>query len=116
MNDKYNKLSFLAYINNPMNWETISMVYTKNNIKYEKCELYSDFVQSLLITVFDTYMGDDVTPIDEQTNHFNWCWGKTIECFSDEGFLFNNQNLYDYFLEFSFEVFYTNKDKLKKDK
>ena len=32
-----------------------------------------------------------------------------------EGFLFNNLNLYNYFLEFSFEVFYTNKDKDKKE-
>ena len=35
MKDKYNKLSFLAYINNPMSWEAIYMVYNKNNIKYK---------------------------------------------------------------------------------
>ena len=115
MSEQYDKSRFLAYIHQPMSFEAIQMIYTKNNIIFQKCELFNDFVKSLLLTVFDTYMGDDVTAQNEQLNHFNWCWGKTIECFSDEGFLFNNQNLYDYFLEFSFEVFYTNKDKLKKD-
>ena len=115
MSEQYDKSRFLAYIHQPMSFEAIQMIYTKNNIIFQKCELFNDFVKSLLLTVFDTYMGDDVTTPNEQLNHFNWCWCKTIECFSDEGFLFNNQNLYDYFLEFSFEVFYTNKDKLKKD-
>ena len=115
MSEQYDKSRFLAYIHQPMSFEAIQMIYTKNNIIFQKCELFNDFVKSLLLTVFDTYMGDDVTTPNEQLNHFNWCWGKTIECFSDEGFLFNNQNWYDYFLEFSFVVFYTNKDKLKKD-
>ncbi len=115
MNDKYNKLSFLAYINNPMSWEAISMVYNKNNIKYEKCQLYSDFVQSLLITVFDTYMGDDVTPPQEQSNHFNWCWNRTIDIFKEEGIYFENERIMEYFSEFMFEVFYFNKEKNKLD-
>jgi hypothetical protein len=115
MNDKYDRLSFLAYINNPMTWEVITMVYTKNNIKYEKCQLYSDFVQSLLITVFDTYMGDDVTPQEEQNNHFIWCWNKTIEIFKEEGIHFKNDRIMEYFSEFMFEVFYFNQEKNKSD-
>jgi hypothetical protein len=115
MNDKYDRLSFLAYINNPMTWEVITMVYTKNNIKYEKCQLYSDFVQSLLITVFDTYMGDDVTPQEEQNNHFIWCWNKTIEIFKEEGINFKNDRIMEYFSEFMFEVFYFNQEKNKSD-
>jgi hypothetical protein len=58
-------------------------------------------------------MGDDVTNQNEQLNHFNWCWNKTLENFKGEGFLFHNKNLYNYFLEFCFEVFYSNKDKGK---
>jgi hypothetical protein len=98
-----------------MSKETIQMVYTKNNIIFQKCELFNDFVKSLLLTVFDTYMGDDVTDQKEQLNHFNWCWDKNIDGFKNEGFIFDNPNLYNYFLEFSFEVFYSNKDKSKKD-
>jgi hypothetical protein len=115
MNEQYDKSRFLAYIHQPMSFEATQMIYTKNNIIFQKCELFNDFVKSLLLKVFDTYMGDDITVPNEQLNHFNWCWAKTIESFHDEGFSFNNQNLYNYFLEFSFEVFYTNKDKLKKD-
>jgi hypothetical protein len=115
MSEQYDKSRFLAYIHQPMSFEAIQMIYTKNNIIFQKCELFNDFVKSLLLTVFDTYMGDDITTQNEQLNHFNWCWDKTIESFYGEGFSFNNQNLYNYFLEFSFEVFYTNKDKLKKD-
>ena len=115
MNENYDKSRFLAYIHQPMSWEAIQMIYTRNNIIFQKCELFNDFVKSLLLTVFETYMGDDVTNPNEQINHFNWCWVKTLESFMGEGFLFNNLNLYNYFLEFSFEVFYTNKDKDKKE-
>lgn len=115
MNENYDKSRFLAYIHQPMSSEAIQMIYTRNNILFQKCELFNDFVKSLLLTVFETYMGDDVTTPNEQINHFNWCWEKTLESFKGEGFLFNNLNLYNYFLEFSFEVFYTNKDKDKKE-
>lgn len=113
MNENYDKSRFLAYIHQPMSWEAIQMIYTKNNVIYQKCGLYNDFIKSLLITVFDTYMGDEITDSDEQLNHFNWCWDKTLNNFKDEGFLFQNKNLYSYFLEFCFEVFYSNKDKSK---
>lgn len=113
MNENYDKSRFLAYIHQPMSWEAIQMIYTKNNIIFQKCELFNDFVKSLLLTVFETYMGDDVTNPHEQLNHFNWCWNKTLDNFKDEGFMFQNNNLYNYFLEFTFEVFYSNKDKAK---
>jgi hypothetical protein len=115
MSENYDKSRFLAYIHQPMSSEAIQMIYTRNNIIFQKCELFNDFVKSLLLTVFETYMGDDVTNPNEQINHFKWCWEKTLESFKGEGFLFNNLNLYNYFLEFSFEVFYINKDKDKKE-
>lgn len=114
MNENYDKSRFLAYIHQPMSWEAIHMIYTKNDINFQKCELFNDFVKSLLLKIFETYMGDDVTQPEEQLNHFNWCWNKTLEEFKVEGILFENANLYNYFLEFSFEVFYSNKEKTKK--
>jgi hypothetical protein len=113
--DENNKNKFLNYIHKPMSLEAIKMVYTKHNIIYEKCELYLDFTKSLLIKIFDTYLGDDITNQDEQYNHFNWCWKKNIEDFKNEGFNFDEITLYSYFLEFSFEVFYSNKEKNKID-
>ena len=53
-----------------MSKESIMMIYGANNIRYEKCELFNDFVQSLLMLAFDTYMGDDVTDIDDLLDIF----------------------------------------------
>jgi hypothetical protein len=106
-----NKGNFFDYINNPLSQDSILMLYKVHNIKYEKCELYSDFVQSLLRIIFDTYLGDDVTSIEGQIKHFKWCWDKNISNFKKEGIHFENENLYHYFLEFTLEVFYSSPDK-----
>ena len=115
MNNKYDKLSFLAYIHNPISRESMNVLYASNNIKYEKCELYSDFVQSLFMLIFDTYMGDDYMTIEHQKKHFNWCWEKVVDNFKEEGIHFNSVKLYEYFLEFMFEVFYTYENKKRFD-
>jgi hypothetical protein len=104
--DNRKALNFLKYINTPMSKESITVLYNANNIKYEKCELYNEFIQSLIFLVYDTYMGDDITNENDQKNHFNWCWGKNIENFDKEGFIFNSLKLKNYFLEFMLEVYY----------
>ena len=116
--DKFNKNSFLGYINNPMGTEDMMLFYKENNIKYEKCELYSDFALSLIMTIFDTYMGDDVTSLDDQFKHFEWAWQKTILNFVEEGLDFEGNLLYEYFLEFMLEVYYpiVNKNEITIDK
>jgi hypothetical protein len=116
--NKFNKNSFLGYINNPITKEDMLLFYKENNIKYEKCELYSDFALSLIMTIFDTYMGDDVTSLDDQFKHFEWAWQKTILNFVEEGLDFEGNLLYEYFLEFMLEVYYpiTNKNEIDIDK
>ena len=116
--NKFNKSSFLGYINNPITKEDMMLFYKENNIKYEKCELYSDFALSLIMTIFDTYMGDDVTSLDDQFKHFEWAWQKTILNFVEEGLDFEGNLLYEYFLEFMLEVYYPiiNKDEITIDK
>jgi len=109
--NRFDRISFLAYIHNPMSRESIAVLYDANNIKFEKCELYSDFVQSLLMLIFSTYMGDEFTNLDDQFKHFEWCWDKTIKNFEEEGIFFNSNKLYNYFLEFMLEVFYSYPDK-----
>jgi hypothetical protein len=109
--DDYNRKNFLGYIKTPMTKEDMILLYRNNNIIMEKCELFSDFSISLLLTVFDTYMGDDVTILENQVKHFNWCWEKTVSKFIEEGLDFNSDILYDYFLQFSLEVFYTTPNK-----
>ena len=93
----------------------MNVLYASNNIKYEKCELYSDFVQSLLMLVFDTYMGDDIMTLEDQIKHFNWCWKKSINNFKLEGIFFDSDKLYNYFLEFTLEVFYNYETKKRFD-
>jgi hypothetical protein len=104
--DNRKALNFLKYINTPMSRESIIVLYSANNINFEKCELYNEFIQSLIFLVYDTYMGDDITNEKEQKNHFNWCWDKNIENFEKEGFIFNSLKLKSYFLEFMLEVYY----------
>jgi len=105
--DRYDRISFLAYVKTPMSRENIELLYDANNVKFEKCELYGDFVQSLLLLVFNTYMGAENTNLENQFKHFEWCWNKNIKNFEEEGIFFNNKKLYNYFLAFVFEMFYS---------
>lgn len=110
MDNKYNNKK-----NKVMTKESIELIYESNNIKFERCELYNDFVQSLLRIIFDTYMGDDVTDTKNKLNHFNWCWNKNINNFKNEGVFFNSDKLYQYFLAYVNEVFYNSNNKDKED-
>ena len=107
MDNNNKQRNLLAYINTPMSKESIMMMYDAHNVRFEKCELYNDFVQSLLRLAFDTYMGDEVTDVDQQTNHFDWCWKKVIDNFSKEGITFKLLGEHrDYLKEFMDDVFY----------
>lgn len=106
------RVEFLSYIRTPLSESSIVVLLSANNIKYERSQLYSDFIQSLLGIIFDTYMGDDITSGIERVNHFKWCWGKNIENFKEEGIHFAHTQIgYDYFLEFMYEVYYSIPDK-----
>lgn len=111
MDSEKERHNFLAYINAPMSKDAINVLYTAHNIHYEKCELFSDFVQSLLRMLFDTYMGDEATSPEQQIKHFNWCWQKNVSNFETEGLVFNSDRLHSYFLEFMMETYYTTPDK-----
>jgi len=107
----FRKTEFLAYINSAMSSENINALYESNNITFEKCNLYNDFIQSLIMLIFDTYMGDKITNSDNQLTHFNWCWEKNKNNFLLEGIVIDNPKLYIYFYEFIDEVFYLSKNK-----
>jgi len=106
MINKNKTLELLNYINKPMSRENIIIMYSAQNICYEKCELFSDFIQSLLNLIFDTYMGDDITSPAEQKNHFKWCWNKNIENFKAEGIIIGDYKSFTYFNEFMGDVYY----------
>jgi hypothetical protein len=115
MKNNFNRLNLLAYIHNPISLNDMIKIYDENNIKYDNCVLYGDFVQSFLGLIFDTYLGDEYTNLENQLKHFDWCWNKTINNFKKEGLNFREIKLYQYFLEFVLEVFYydTNKENQK---
>lgn len=91
--------------------ESMYFIYSSNNIIPEKCSLYNDFLQSLYLLIFDTYLGDDITDLHDQLKHFDWCWNKTIEIFRLEGFDFENIRFHDNILELTLEMYYTLCDK-----
>ena len=110
--DKNKTIEFLNYIKNPLSETSIAILYDANSVRFDKCQLYSDFVCSLLMLVFDTYLGDVITTEKQQIEHFNWCWNKNISNFKDEGIEFKSINeLLSYFKEFMVEVFYAIEDK-----
>jgi len=111
MDNKFDKTSLLAYLHNQISKDSVNVIYSSNNIKYEKCELYNDFVQSLLSLAFDTYLGDEFMKVEDQIKHFRWCWNKVVDNFKEEGIYFKSPKLYNYFLEFMLEVFYMYDDK-----
>ena len=115
MDNKNKKRDLLSYIKTPLSENSIAVLYSAHNIRYERCQLYSDFIQSLLLIIFDTYMGDDIMSDEEKVKHFNWCWNKNISNFKKEGIIFNNTDIgFNYFLEFILEVFYSVNDKESK--
>jgi hypothetical protein len=111
MTNKNKTLELFNYINTPMSKESVTVLYNANNITHEKCELYGDFIQSLMLLIFDTYMGDDITSTIEQKHHFKWCWDKNVENFKKEGIGIASIKLYGYFSEFTTEVYYLSSKK-----
>jgi hypothetical protein len=62
--------------------------------------------------IFNTYLGDDIMNEKSQKEHFKWCWNKVRTNFSNEGITINdNQDLYNYFMEFLYEVYYNSDNK-----
>ena len=102
-----NSDKFLKYIKNPINKRAMHILYSANKIKHDRCTIYKDFVMSLLLLVFETYLGDEITNPEQQMKHFNWCWDKNLENFKFEGLEFKyNKTLNVYFREFIMDTFY----------
>ena len=106
MSGDKNKIRFMNYITSPLSDDSIGILYSTNNVKFDRVNLYLDFVISLFNIVFDTYLGDDITSKKDQKNHFKWCWEKNVDNFKKEGIGFASNKLYNYFFDFIGEVYY----------
>ena len=101
--------NFFNYITKPIKPEEVDILFRANNVIREKMELYSDFTLTLNILVVNTYLGEIDTPKETKINltdednqkHFEWCWGKVIDIFQEEGVKFNREGEHlDYFKKF----------------
>jgi len=103
-----NSAEFIQYITKELTLEEMTLLYKANNINYDKCNLYYDFIMTLNRKVNNTFLGDDVINNEEDIkNHFVWCFNHTIKNFSKEGILFMETDLLkEYFFNFYVELFY----------
>jgi hypothetical protein len=103
-----NNIKFINYMSKPLIDDTITILYSKNNVKFDRTTVYLDFILSFLHLSFDTYLGDDIMTPEDQINHFNWCWKTNIDNFKKENIHFNdNLELKNYFKDFMVEIYYT---------
>jgi len=102
---KFNE--FFNYIQSPISKESVLVTLNNEGVVHQRVSLYCDFVLTLLKCCFDTYMGDDITNEEQQSNHFNWCFKKTIDTFQLEDInLGTLTELKGYYREFLVEVYY----------
>ena len=98
---------FLKYMSKPLTKKNLDLVYTSNNIVFERAELYRDFILTLNDLILTTYLGDAFTNAKERVNHFNWCWNSTAEALNHPQINFtDNVDCKKYFINFYFDVFY----------
>jgi hypothetical protein len=106
--------NFFSYISKPVDLDDLQLWIEKNNICFNKFDLYRDFVSSLVNLIYETYLGNDtnrttniVLDKEDDEKHFDWCWSRTIENFKKERIFFkgNGEHL-DFFKGFIIETFY----------
>lgn len=103
--------NFFSYISKPVTTEEIEFWIDKNNICYNKLDLFRDFVFSLTNSIYETYLGDDNGTLklsyEDNLKHFDWCWLKTIQNFKKEEIFFEEKGeSYDFVKSFVEETFY----------
>tara|TARA_R110000744_G_scaffold135557_1_gene245016 strand:- start:37 stop:510 length:474 start_codon:yes stop_codon:yes gene_type:complete len=104
---------FYNYITEPVTVEDMRLWVRHKNIDADRAELFYDFIDSVHTVLHETFLGDDVIINEEdKQKHFKWCWNKTIDNFKEENILFNTEgDHYEYFWNFFYESYYTDKEK-----
>jgi hypothetical protein len=109
--------NFYNWMMVPVPKDEVDIWFSVHNMIPEKIELYGDIVESLTTLVLETYLGEQTieTKIrmsdDDITNHFDWCWKKTLEGFEKENILIDSEGEHkDYVKTFFLDSFYYQKD------
>jgi len=102
-----NVSKYIRHMSRPLSLLQVELIYTSNNIVYERTDLYCDFTLTIDDLIDSTYLGHDMMDEKERLIHFNWCWDKTCTLMNTEAINFNeNNHVYVYFLDLYFETFY----------
>jgi hypothetical protein len=104
----------MNYITNPLTSDQMNLLYKANDIKFDRCNLYYDFIKSLNKVIVDTYLGSEYISTDREVKeHYLWCFNKVVSNFKEEQILFDDvDKLKEYFFYFYDELFYKDSDKL----
>ena len=107
---------FMNYISTPLTYEQMHLLYRANNIKYEKCELFHDFIKSVNKIIYKTYLGQEyISNEKEMIQHFNWCVDKVLSDFIEENIIFQDSSqIKEYFYFFYEELFYKRNEGIDK--
>lgn len=91
----------------PLTLSALDLIYTSNNIVFERVDLYRDFILTLNDLVFTTYLGDEHTNEEQRITHFNWCWNYVSDKLAHGNISFKkNKDAHVYFINFYFDTFY----------
>jgi hypothetical protein len=105
---------FVNYITNPLTIDQMNLLYKANDVKFDRCNLYYDFIKSLNKVIVDTYLGSEYITTDREVNeHYLWCFNNIVDNFKEESIVFDDVvRLKEYFFYFYDELFYKNSDKV----
>lgn len=104
---------FMNYIANPLTPDQMNLLYKANDIKFDRCNLYYDFIKSLNKVIVNTYLGPEYITTDREIKeHYLWCFNRIVKDFKNENIIFDEvDKLKEYFFYFYDELFYKDKDK-----
>jgi hypothetical protein len=109
--------NFYNWMMVPVPKDEVDIWFSVHNMIPEKIELYGDIFESLTTLILETYLGEETNETkirmsdDDITNHFDWCWKKTIDGFEKENVLLDSDGEHkDYVKTFFLDSFYYQKD------
>ena len=105
---------FVNYIKNPLTIDQMNLLYKANDVKFERCNLYYDFIKSLNKVIVDTYLGSEYITTDREIKeHYLWCFNNIVSNLKEENIIFDDvDRLKEYFFFFYDELFYKDSDKV----
>ena len=105
---------FMNYIANPLTLDQMNLLYKANDIKFDRCNLYYDFIKSLNRVIVDTYLGSEYITTDREIKeHYLWCFNNIVSNLKEENIIFDDvDRLKEYFFFFYDELFYKDSDKV----